>query len=252
MDFADPVQRRAFFELHKDLPREGPGNRASTARALDLAQPLPAAPRILDIACGPGAQTLDLAALLPEAHIVAVDAHPGYLAELRRRAASVGAADRIETRVADMARLPFEDGAFDLLWCEGAAYIVGLPYALEHWARLVTASGRLALTEPVFLTPDLPDDVVDNWREYPGMANVAACREIIRGARWRLLGDFTLPESAWWDDYYGPLAARTERLSADLESEPGARVVLDEARREIDVYRRHSRCFGYQFFVMAR
>ena len=69
MEREDPV-RAAFFALHRGLPREAPGSRESTARALALARPLPAAPRVLDIGCGPGMQTIDLAELLPEANVV--------------------------------------------------------------------------------------------------------------------------------------------------------------------------------------
>ena len=79
MDPNDLRQRALFFEVHAGLPREGPGDRSSTARALDLARPLPAAPQVLDIACGPGAQTIDLAALLPQATITAVDLHEPFV-----------------------------------------------------------------------------------------------------------------------------------------------------------------------------
>jgi SAM-dependent methyltransferase len=99
MDFADSQQRRIFFELHSGLPREGPGNRDSTARALAMAGSLPARPRILDIACGPGMQTMDLAALLPEARIVAVDTHEPFLEELQRRARAASAAHRIKADI---------------------------------------------------------------------------------------------------------------------------------------------------------
>ena len=44
--------------MHSELPPEGPDNRASAARALAMAGPLPANPRALDIACGPGMQTM--------------------------------------------------------------------------------------------------------------------------------------------------------------------------------------------------
>ena len=56
--------RELFADVHSDLPRQGPGNRASTERALAMAGALPADVRILDIACGPGMQTLDLAYLV--------------------------------------------------------------------------------------------------------------------------------------------------------------------------------------------
>ncbi|HEX8823356.1 MAG TPA: class I SAM-dependent methyltransferase, partial [Archangium sp.] len=52
----------AFFLLHTDLPREGPGSDDCTREALRRLRPwLPASPRVLDLGCGPGKQTLVLA-----------------------------------------------------------------------------------------------------------------------------------------------------------------------------------------------
>jgi SAM-dependent methyltransferase len=252
MDFADPEQRRVFFDAHNGLPREGPGNRHSTARALRMMGALPKAPLIVDIACGPGAQTLDLAELVPDSRIVAIDAHPPFLDELRRRAAAAGAAARIDARQGDMRALPLDPGGADVLWCEGAAYIIGVPEALRVWPPLLKLGGRIALTEPVWLSSELPDAVRRNWAEYPAMTDVAGCRAIIQRAGLKLLGDFLLPEAAWWAEYYGPLEARTRRLEEKYRGDPIGEVVLQEIIDEVDTYRRHSSCFGYQFFVMTQ
>ena len=116
MDYDDPEVQQLFFALHDGLPREGPGSRACTARALAMAGALPAAARVLDIACGPGMQTMDLAALLPDAGIVALDNHAPFLAELERRAVERGVDGRVTTLRADMAAIPCPPGSFDLIW----------------------------------------------------------------------------------------------------------------------------------------
>lgn len=41
-------QKRVFFELHFDLPREGPVSRRSTERAFHRVRGLPERPRILE------------------------------------------------------------------------------------------------------------------------------------------------------------------------------------------------------------
>ena len=46
-----------YFEIHKDLPREGPGDNASTRKALEMMTSLPERPALLDVGCGPGVQT---------------------------------------------------------------------------------------------------------------------------------------------------------------------------------------------------
>ena len=102
----DPKARAVFWDVHSDLPREGPGNRESTARALGLASPIPPTAQVLDIACGPGTQTLDLAELMPDATICAVDRHEPFVVETNRRAAARGVANRVRATQADMRSLP--------------------------------------------------------------------------------------------------------------------------------------------------
>jgi SAM-dependent methyltransferase len=249
VDFSNSRQRAAFFAIHRDLPREGPGDGASTRRALALAPPLPAAARVLDIACGPGAQTLDLADALPGASIVALDAHRPYLAQLDRRAAASGLSHRIVTVLGDMASMDFAPASFDLVWCEGAAYIMGLPAALSDWKRFLEPGGKLALTEAVWLRPDPPPPVVANWACYPAMGDVLSVRDVFAACGYELLGDFILPEDAWWTHYYAPMEARLTRLEGRIADNPDSRFVQREARDEIECYRRFSAFYGYSFFV---
>jgi SAM-dependent methyltransferase len=251
MDYDDPEVRRIFFELHSGLPREGPGSRACTARALSIAGALPAAPRVLDIACGPGMQTMDLAELLPGANIVALDNHAPFLAELERRARHSGAEGRVTTVRADMAAIPFPPGSFDLIWCEGAAYIIGFEKALRAWRPLLKPGGKLALTEAAWLRPDPPDSLRRWWLEgYPGMSDVESCRKLVRDCGYALLGDFVLPESAWWNDYYDPIRARLAQLSPKHAGHPVWDAVLQDHETEIDMYRRYASYYGYVFLVM--
>jgi hypothetical protein len=66
------------------------------------------------------------------------------------------------------------------------------------------------------------------------------------------VGDFVLPESAWWDDYYRPLEARLEELERTYAGDPVAERGLAAHRDEIAMYRQMSSFYGYVFFVMKR
>lgn len=67
-----------FYEVHSNLPREGPGDNKSTDRAFKALKNLPPKPRILDIGCGPGMQTIELAKLSC-GQIEALDSHQPFL-----------------------------------------------------------------------------------------------------------------------------------------------------------------------------
>lgn len=246
------TRRDIFFEVHRDLPREGPGDTASTLRALDLADGLPDAPSVLDIGCGPGMQTLDLARALPAAQLTAVDMHPPFLTAARQRFTEAGVADRVTIEAADMRALPYPQGHFDLIWCEGAAYFMGFANALTGWRRLLRRGGKLALTEPVWLVDEPADDLARWWRAaYPDMRAAAQRRDEVRALDYRLLGDFVLPEAAWWDHYYRPMEHRLEMLEGRYRDDPAALAVLRDVRTEIQNYADHSGAYGYLFLVMA-
>ena len=252
MDFDDPKAREVFFDLHRELPREGPGSRECTERALRLAGELPAAAKVLDIACGPGMQTLDLADLLPRAEILAIDTHAPFVEEVNRRARARGVEERVTAVCGDMTALAFAPASFDLVWCEGAAYIMGVANALRAWKPLLKPGGKLALSEAVWLRPDPPDPVRRMWAEgYPEMGDLAACRALVRDCGYRLLGDFVLPERAWWDDYYAPMERRLAVLAPKYAGDPVAEAVLRADREELELYRSYAAYYGYAFFVMA-
>lgn len=250
MDFSDPAQRAAFFAVHDQMPREGPGDRPSVETALQFAGPLPASPDILDIACGPGGQTLDLAELLPGARITALDGHGPFLRDLEARARQAGVLNRITIVRGDMARLPYPPASFDGIWCEGAAYILGFDAALAAWKPLLRPGGVLALSEPVWLRSDAPAPVRACWAEYPAMEDVASARRRAREHGYQIAGDFVLSDEAWWTHYYGPLEERLNAAAIQLAGDPVAEAVLAEIRDEIACRRAYPEFYGYLFLVL--
>jgi release factor glutamine methyltransferase len=82
-----------------------------------LALPLPAAPRILDVATGSGCLAVTLALELPRSRIVASDLSPAALAVAAGNARRLGADDRLRFVASDLvaALSAVEVGAFDLV-----------------------------------------------------------------------------------------------------------------------------------------
>lgn len=236
-----------FFEVFEPLPRQGPGNRASTLRALESCAGLPEAPRIVDLGCGCGAQTLDLASVT-SGTILAVDLHQPLIERLAADVARLGLSERVEVRVADMASLE-PSGTFDLVWSEGALYNLGLDAALAVCAGLLQPGGYLAFTEAVWRTQDPPEDARRAFAEYPAMGDVAAVLDLLDRTGWEVFDHFPLPNEAWWDQFYAPMERRIEELRAQYTDSPDALAVLDEIAEEPRMHRRSGSTYGYEFFI---
>ncbi len=133
------------FELFGGLPRQGSGSSESTRRALSLLPPLGVGPRVLDIGCGSGAQSIELARC-SGVEIVVVDLHPPFVARLNAQVAELGLGSRLRAQVGDMARLEFPPESFDAIWCEGAIYNIGSAgaggLATVRWSRRSRSSSR--------------------------------------------------------------------------------------------------------------
>lgn len=242
-----------FFEVYGSLPRQGPGNRACAARALELCSALPRSPSILDLGCGVGGQTLLLADLLPTAAIVAVDSHAPGIERLRSTVGACGLATRVRAEVGDMASLALPPGSFDLVWSEGALYNLGLQRALRVCHDLLRPGGYLAFTDAVWLVEDPPAEVRRAFEaDYPTMGSVHDDLAAILAGGFELIGHFTLPDAAWWDDFYTPMEARIAALRTKYAGDTEALAALDQLATEPEMHRRHGDAYAYEFFVARR
>lgn len=243
-----------FLEFHREIPRKGPGTAAATAEAFRRIAPLlPPSPAILDVGCGGGAQTLTLAALTGGT-ILAVDVHPPFVEELRRRLAADGLEGRVTARVADMRALGLAPASFDLVWSEGALFVLGFEHGLRTLRPLLRGPGLVVVTESVWLAPreEIPPGVRAFWDEgYPAITDVAGNLALAGRAGYAVLDHFTLPAEGW-AAYVDPLERRMAEVLAAHPGDPDAEEAARRERRELAMFRENLRWFGYEFFLLRR
>lgn len=233
---------QAFFTVHQGLDREGPGEAADVAWAGALAQVPPGA-AICDAGCGPGDDIAALLDLAPGATVAACDTHAPFAEQARARFAGDA---RVSVQTASMADLT---GPYDLIWCAGALYFLGVTEGLAAWRRALAPGGAVAFSEPCWFT-DAPSAAARaHWsEEYPPMTDAAGITAWVQAAGYRVLGTRRLSDAAW-EAYYTPLAARIAALRPGAGPELAA--MLDQVQAEIDGWRATRAEAGYLLCVAA-
>jgi DNA-binding transcriptional MerR regulator/ubiquinone/menaquinone biosynthesis C-methylase UbiE len=244
-----------FFKIYEGLDREGPGSRAMAARALDMCVGLPDRPAILEPGCGTGGASLDLAEL-SGGNLLSVDVYQPFLDRLRERAEARGLAGQVTPHKGDMAALDCAPESFDMIWCEGAAYIMGVDNALAGWKRFLRPGGFLVFSDAVWLkdpeSGEVPEDMRRFWAEaYPAMRTAEDNVRAGEAAGYVSLGHFTI-DRACWDAFYADVERRLSDVEETLGSDPDGRAIIDVTRREIALYRENPEAYGYEFHVFRK
>jgi SAM-dependent methyltransferase len=182
--------------------------------------------RLLDVGCGPGTLTLDLAERVAPGPVLGLDASAPVVAEAARRADEHPAGAGVTFSVGDVHHLAAPDGSFDVVHAHQVLQHLSEPVeALREMRRVLAPGGVLALRESDYgafaWAPD--DPVLDRWmelyhqvtrvnradadagRHLPGWAARAGIERLaVTSSTWT----FATPEDrAWWG---GLWAERTE------------------------------------------
>ncbi len=241
-----------FFEVYESLPRQGPGNRSCVASALGLCHELPQFPAILDLGCGVGGQSVQLAELT-SGSIVAIDIHAPSIERLRASIAERRLSQRISAIVGDIASLKQPHESFDLVWSEGALYNIGLRNAIHVCHGLLRPGGYLAFTDAVWRKENPPAAVKASFDlDYPTMGWLDDVVATVTNSGFELVGHFTLPDEAWWNDFYTPMETRIAELRCKYANDVEVSAILDKLAEEPEMHRRHSDYYAYEFFVARR
>jgi len=207
---------------------------------------------ILDVGCGPGNITIDLARRVSPGRVVGLDSSKMVIAEAIARGADVDV--DVEWQVGDVYRLPFAEGTFDVVHAHQVLQHLGDPVsALLEMKRVARVGGIVAARDSDYSSwswfPDLP--ALDRWREMfiavtrANAGEPEAGRYMVAWAHRAGFEEvrtsvtcwcFTTPEDvAWWSDIWAervtgsPLAERAVELG--IETEAGLEVIAEGWRR---------------------
>jgi len=244
-----------FFEIHKDMPRQGPGGDIYTYKALSVIKDkLPAAAKILDVGCGPGKQTIALGTFLPHASIHAIDTHQPFLEELLPILKQHGMADRVNLSADSMDSLPFDKESFEVIWSEGAIYNMGFKKGAAYFRDFLKAEGFLVFSDLVWIKENPPEELVAYWRDDQGVVVTDGDenKSWLNQNGYSVLHTFSLPPDAWMDEYYTPLKTRLEMLRLKFPADTEKIAVIEEEEKELEIFDRFNEYFSYVYYICRK
>lgn len=235
----------AFHALYADLPREGPGEAADVAWACAVAG-IGAGAAICDAACGSGGDLAALREAAPGGRSVAFDRHRPFVAAAAARGVEARLVQGVLVTDGSGLPDPVDLGPFDLIWCAGAVYFVGVAEVLTRWRGALRPGGAVAFSHPVTIGP--PDaETRAFWDDPDGrFADAAALDADIAAAGWSIIGRRRVSETGW-RAYHAGLEARC--LLLEREESPDLAAVIASARTEIAAYASLSDRVGYAMRV---
>lgn len=145
---------------------------------------------VLDVGCGPGTITADLAALVAPGRVTAVDTAEEILSQAAGVAAERGL-DNVEFATADVHALDFPDDSFNVVHAHQVLQHVGDPVqALREMRRVCRPGGIVAARDSDYAAmtwyPEVPG--LDNWLDLYRRVARANGGEPDAGRRIALLG----------------------------------------------------------------
>ena len=216
------------FQAYKDFLRERLAK--YTRKAFKMIPKLDR-PCILDIGCGSGVPTMELAGL-SNGEIVGLDVNQPLLDRLTRKIEKAGLSDRVKTVKCSMSDIDLPDESFDIIWAEGSVQFIGFRRGLKEWRGFLKPNGYLVVHDEI--------------------GRITEKLEQISGCGYELLNHFTLSENTWWIEYYAPLEQRIKEIRAKHAGNPEALKELDNDQRFIDIFKKDPKSYGSVFFIMKK
>jgi ubiquinone/menaquinone biosynthesis C-methylase UbiE len=187
-------------------------------------------PSILDIGCGSGIPSLELAKL-SDGKIIGIDIDQTALDNFKRKIENEELSDRIKIFNRSVYNTEFPAESFNLIWDEGVLHILNIKKSLEECNRILKSNGFLVIGETI------------KWIE----KNL----EIFPKFGFELINKFLLPEESWWREYYLPMEKKVKKLRSQLKNSKELEK-LKPYEKEINTVKKDPKEFDCAFYIFQK
>jgi len=188
-------------------------------------------PRILDIGCGSGVATIELARL-SGGEIDAIDIDMEALKELDKKAQAQNLRHKIKVLPISMLDSNYPSDNYDLIWSEGSISFLGFQAGLKKWRPYLKSDGYLVVHDCI--------------------SRLSQKEKLIPKYGFIKLGQFVISQEVWWNEYFAPLKKQLDLLPDTNLLTPLEKKELNSAQREIKGFSFSDDNYASVFFIMKK
>lgn len=187
-------------------------------------------PIILDIGCGSGTPTIELAKL-SDGEITGIDIDQAALDKFKLKIEKEGLSNRIKIFNRSIYNTDFSAESFNLIWDEGVLHILNIKKSLVECNRVLKLNGFLVVGEGI------------KW--------INNNLEVFSKCGFILINKFLLPEECWWREYYLPMEKKIKEIGSKFEKSK-ALEKLKPYKSEINMVKKNPKEFDCAFYIFQK
>ncbi|MFW9945386.1 MAG: class I SAM-dependent methyltransferase [Candidatus Odinarchaeota archaeon] len=187
-------------------------------------------PSILDIGCGSGTPTIELARL-SAGKITGIDIDQAALDRFKSKVEKEGLSSRIRILNRSIYNTDFSTESFNLIWDEGVLHILNTKKSLVECNRILKINGFLVAGELI------------KW--------INNNLEVFPKCGFNLINKFFLPEECWWREYYLPMEKKIKELRSKFK-QPKELEKLKSYESEINMVKKNPKEFDCAFYIFQK
>ena len=217
-----------LYRIEKDYIRENLNKYTRNAFKL---LPKCKNPHILDIGCGTGVPTIELATI-SDGHVIGIDIDVTSLNLLQRKIKETGLNNRVSVIKNSILTMDFPEESFDIIWAEGSIYVIGFENSIKKWRRFLKPNGFLVIH----------DENKDKNKKLG----------LITKYGYTLIAQFKISKNLWWREYFTPLEQLIKEFRNNYPSDSELINELNKDQIEIDKCKSNSMVISSFFVIMQK
>jgi ubiquinone/menaquinone biosynthesis C-methylase UbiE len=170
-------------------------------------------PNILDIGCGTGVPTIELAQI-SGGGVTGVDNDSLSLEILQNKINTLELNNQVRFIKDSINTMDFPEKSFDIIWAEGSVFVMGFENSIKEWYRFLKPQGFLVIH----------DDVKEKNKKL----------ELVKKYGYKLIAELDLSNQIWEEEYFIPLEQLINEFKEKYPDDLELSGELNKDQMEID------------------